>query len=83
MACIHELGSSFMDHMIFDILAYNQIVNFDILNYHEPYFDHKPLTITLNVFIHKSPIEEKFDYQRKLHFYRSKVDLYFKYYRQH
>ena len=30
MTCIHELGSSVVDHVISNIHVYNQIVNFDL-----------------------------------------------------
>jgi hypothetical protein len=59
MTCIHGLGNSVVDYVIFDILIYNQIVNFDILNDHEPDSDHRPLILTLNFVMHKNPIEEK------------------------
>jgi hypothetical protein len=42
--------------MIFDISIYNLIVNFDMLNDHEPEFNHKPLNVTLNVVMPKIPI---------------------------
>jgi hypothetical protein len=58
MTCIHGLGSSVMDYVISDIPVSNQIVNFDLLNDHEPNSDHRPLTLTLNFSMHKIPIEE-------------------------
>jgi hypothetical protein len=64
MTCIHGIGSSVMDYVISDIPIYNQIVNFDLLNDHEPNSDHRPLTLTLNFVMHKIPIEENFDNQR-------------------
>jgi hypothetical protein len=57
MTCIHGLGSCLTDYAIFDILVYNQIVNFDILKNHEPDFDHRPLTPSINFGMHKIPIE--------------------------
>jgi hypothetical protein len=78
MTCIHGLGSSVMDYVIYDIPVYNQIVNFDLLNDHEPNSDHRPLTLTLNFSMHKIPIEENFDNQRHLLFDKSKVDIFLK-----
>jgi hypothetical protein len=75
MTCIHGLGNNVMDYVISDIPIYNQIVNFDLLNDHEPNFDHRPLTLTLNFDMHKNPIEENFDNQRHLLFDKNKVDL--------
>jgi hypothetical protein len=75
MTCIHMLGSSVVDYVIFDILVFNQIVNFDHLNDHEPYSDHRPLTLTLHFAMHGSAIEENFDNQRK--FLLTKVNLNF------
>jgi hypothetical protein len=53
MTCIHGLGSSVVDYVISDIPIYNQIVNFDLLDDHEPDSDHRPLTLTLNFSMHK------------------------------
>jgi hypothetical protein len=36
MTCIHGLGNSVVDYVIYDILISNQIETFDILNDHEP-----------------------------------------------
>jgi hypothetical protein len=36
MTCIHGLGSSVVDYVIYDIPISNQITNFDLLNDHEP-----------------------------------------------
>jgi hypothetical protein len=68
MTCIHGLGSSVMDYVIFDIPISNQIVTFDLLNDHEPNSDHRPLTLTLNFSMHRSPIEENSNNQRQLVF---------------
>jgi hypothetical protein len=58
MTCIHGLGIGFMDDVISNIPIYNQILNFELLNDHEPNFDHIPaLTITLNFVMHKIPTE--------------------------
>jgi hypothetical protein len=78
MTCIHGLGSSVVDYVISDILISNQIVTFDLLNDHEPDFDHRPLTLTLNFAMHRSAIEDNFDNKRKLRFNKNKVDLFLK-----
>ena len=36
MTCIHGLGSNVVDYVISDTPLYNKIINFDILNDHEP-----------------------------------------------
>jgi len=66
MTCIHGLSNNVMDYVISNILLYNHIVNFDLLNNHEPKFDHRPLTIILNFGMHKIPIEENSDNQKHL-----------------
>jgi hypothetical protein len=78
MTCIHGLGSSFIDYVIYDIPISNQILTFNLLNDHEPKFDHRPLILTLNFSMHKSVIEENSNNQRKLLLDRSKVDIFLK-----
>jgi hypothetical protein len=78
MTCIHGLGSSVVDYVISDIPVYNQIVNFDLLNDHEPDSDHRPLTLTLNFIMHKNPLEDNSDNQRHFVFDKNKVDLFLK-----
>jgi hypothetical protein len=75
MTCIHGLGSSVVDYVIFDIPVSNQITTFDLLNDHEPDSDHKPLTLTLKFSMHRSTIEENSNNQRNLRFDKSKVDI--------
>ena len=58
MAYIHGLGSNVVDYVIFDIFLYNEIINFDILNEHEPNSDHRPLIVTLNFVTHRDTIED-------------------------
>ena len=53
--CIHGLNSNVVDYMLSNIPIYNQMVSFDILNNHELDSDHRPLTLTLNFVMHKSP----------------------------
>jgi hypothetical protein len=76
MTCIHGLGSSVVDYVIYDILVSNQITTFDLLNDHEPHCDHKPLTLTLKFSMHGSAIENNYDNQRNLRFDKSKVDMF-------
>lgn len=76
MTCIHGLGSSVVDYVISNLPLYNKITNFDILNNHDPNFDHRPLLITLNFVIHKDPIEDNAYSEKKLIFGRNKKDLF-------
>jgi hypothetical protein len=57
MTCIHGLGSSVVDYVISDIPVSKNIETFDLLNDHEPHFDHKRLTLTLKFSMHRSTIE--------------------------
>jgi len=72
MTYIHGLGSSVVEYAIYDIPLYNEIINFDILNDHEPYSDHRTLIITLNFFRHRDPIEDNPYSQKNLIFNRNK-----------
>lgn len=58
MNCIHGLGSSGIDYVLSNILIYNKIIDFEILNDHEQDSNHRALTLTLNFVKHNSPIEE-------------------------
>ena len=78
MTCIHGLGSSVVDYVIFDIPVSNQIATFDLLNNHELDSDHKPLTLNLKFSVHRSTIEYNYDHQRNLCFEKSKVDIFLK-----
>jgi hypothetical protein len=71
MTCIHWLGSSVADYVIFDIPIFNQITTFDLLNDHEPESDHKPLTLTLKFSMHRSAIEDNSNNQKHLRFDKS------------
>lgn len=57
MNCIHGLGSSVVDYVISNILVYNQIVNFYLLNDHESGSNHIPLTLTINFIMQKNPLK--------------------------
>jgi hypothetical protein len=78
MTCIHGIGSSVVDYVIYDIPISNQITTFDLLNDNEPHSDHKPLTLTLKFSMNRSTIEENFDNQRNFHFDKSKLDIFLK-----
>jgi hypothetical protein len=58
MTCIHGLGSSFIDYVIYDILVSNQIITFELLNDHEPDYDHRYLTLNLKFSLSRNAIEE-------------------------
>jgi hypothetical protein len=75
ITCIHGLGSSVVHYVIYDIPVSNKITTFDLLNDHEPDSDHKPLTLTLKFSMHRNTIEENYDNQRNLHFYKNKVNI--------
>jgi len=76
MTCIHGLGSRVIDYVISDIPLYNEIINFDILNDHEPHSDHRPLIVTLSFVMHKDLIEDNPYSQKKLIFDRNKDDFF-------
>lgn len=76
MTCIHALGSNVMGYVIFDIPVSNKIVNFDVLNGHDHEFDHRHLTLTLNISMHNGDMQENCQSQRHLVFYKSKMDLF-------
>jgi hypothetical protein len=69
------LGSSVVDYVISHIHVSNKVTTFELLNDHEPDSDHKPLTLTLNFYMHKSAIEKNSNNQRNLCFDKSKFDL--------
>ena len=50
--------SSVVDYVISNIPLYNKLIDFNIFNDHEPESDHRPLIITLNIFMHNDPNEE-------------------------
>ena len=76
MTCIHGLGISVVDYVISDLPLYNKIINFDILNDHEPNSDHRPLLITLNFVMHRVPTENNTYSQKNLIFDRNKNYLF-------
>jgi hypothetical protein len=78
MTCIHGLGSNVVDYVISNIPIYNQIVNFDLLEDHEPDYNHRPPTLNLNFSMHKIYVEEHSHYQRHLIFDKQKFNLFLK-----
>jgi hypothetical protein len=78
MTCIHGLGTSVVNYVIYDILVSNQITIFDLSNDHELNYDHKPLTLTLKFSMHRSIVEENSNNQRNFLFDKSKVDIFLK-----
>ncbi len=76
MTCIHGLGSSVVDYVISDLPLYNEMINFDILNDHEPDSDHRLLLITLNFAMHRVPMENNTYNQKNLIFDKNKKDLF-------
>ena len=73
MTNINGLGSSVVDYVISDLPLYNEMINFDILNDHEPNSDHRPLLITFNFVMHRVPIENNTYNQKNLIFDRKKM----------
>ena len=67
-----------VDYVISGIPLYNEIMNFDILNDHEPDSDNRPLIVTLNFVMHRDPIEDNPYSQNNLIFNRNKNDLFSK-----
>ena len=76
MACIHGIGSSVVDYLIFDIPLYNKLLDFNIFNDHEPEYDHRTLIITLNISMHRDPKEENYHFQKHLIFDKNKANIF-------
>ena len=76
MTCIHGLGSSVVDYVIYDIPIHNKLIDFNIFNDHEPDYDHKPLIITLKIAMHSDPKEENYHFQNHLIFDKNKADIF-------
>lgn len=75
MTCIHGHGNNVVDYAISDTQVLNCLVNFDLLNDHEPNSDHIPLSLTLNLDMHTRHIQKNGENQRHIHFDKSKEDL--------
>ena len=76
MICIHGLGSSVVDYVIFDIPIYNKLIDFNIFNDHELNSDHRTLIITLNIAMHNNPKEENYHFQKHLIFDKNKANIF-------
>ncbi len=77
MSCIHGLDSSVVDYVISNIHFYNKIIiSVDILSDHDPNSDHRPLSVPLNLVLHRHPIEDIPCIQKKLIFDKNKKDLF-------
>jgi len=64
-----------MDYVISNTPVLNCITNFKLLKGYEPEYDHRYLSLTLNLFIHTSHMQEIGERKRHTHFHRSNVDL--------
>ena len=76
MTCILGLGSCVVDYVIYDILIYNKLIDFNIFNDHEPDYNHIPLIITLNISMHSDPKEEKYHCQKHMIFNKIKLTFF-------
>ena len=76
MTCIHGLGSSVVDYVIYDIPISNKLIDLNIFNGHEPKYDHRPLIITLNIAMHSDPKEENYHFQKYLIFDKNKANIF-------
>jgi hypothetical protein len=72
MTCIHGFGSSVVYYIIYDIPIYNEIVNFDMLDDHEPISHHRPFNLAQKFVMQKSPIEENYNNQNYSIFNKNK-----------
>ena len=76
MTCIHGLGTSVVDYVIYDIPIYNKLIDFNIFNDHELGYDQRPLFITLNISMYSDPQEENYHCQKHLIFDKNKADIF-------
>ena len=74
--CIHGLGNSVVDYVIFDIPLYSKLIYFNIFNDREPDSDHRPLSINLNISMHKNPKEENYHFQKHLIVNKDKANIF-------
>ena len=65
-----------VDYVISGIPLYNEIMNFDILNDHEPDSDNRPLIVTLNFVMHRDTIEDNHHSQKNLIVDRNRNDIF-------
>ena len=74
--CIHGLGSSVVDYVIYDIPIYNKIIDFNIFNDHGTEYDNRPLIITHNSAMHSDPKVENYHCQKHLIFGKNKAEIF-------
>jgi len=76
MNCFHGVGSSVMDYAISDTHVLNRIRKFELLNRYEPGSDYKPLSLSLNIVMHTTHMEETHGSKRNIRFNTSNVDIF-------
>jgi len=78
MNCSHGLGSTIMDYAISDIHVLNHITNFELLNGYESNFDsdHRSLSLSINLAMHTTHMQENKERKNHIHFDRSKANLF-------
>lgn len=75
MTCIHRCSSCVVDYAIFDTQVLHCIVNFYLLNDHDPSYDHRHLSLTLNLDMYNNHMHKNSESQRHMHFDKSKTYL--------
>ena len=76
MTCIHGLGSSVVDYVIYDIPIYKKLIDFNFFNNYVPDSDHRPLIVTLNIAMDSDPKEENYHCQKHMIFNKNKADIF-------
>ena len=76
MTCIHGLGSSVVDYVIFDIPLYKKLIDFNIFNDHETESYHIHLIITINIVMHNNPKDENYHFQKHPILDKNKADIF-------
>ena len=76
MTCIHGLGNSVVDYVIYDISIYNKLIDFNVFKEYDPDFDHRPLIITLNIAMPRDPKEKNYHFEKHLIFDKNKADIF-------
>ena len=60
------LEVAMVDYVIFDIPIYNKLIDFNTFNDHDSNSNHRPLIITLDIYMHSDPKEENYHCQKHL-----------------
>ena len=55
---------------------YNKLIDFNIFKDHEPNSNHRPLIITLNIYMRSDPKEENYHFQKHPIFDKNKADVF-------